>query len=220
MSVLEEIAALVEMGRTDAASKYPRSMVGKPGVKEKVADALEQGVAARDILNEALTVGMRSLGKKFSCGDVFVPEVLMAAKAMNAGVEILRPHLATGESSARGVLILGTVQGDIHDIGKNLVKMLVEGSGWDVVDLGTNVSAQAFVDAAKAKTPTAVGLSALLTTTMEEMRGTVKALRNAGVNVPVIVGGAPLTDGFAKEIGAVYGKDPSAAVEILDALVA
>jgi 5-methyltetrahydrofolate--homocysteine methyltransferase len=218
--ILNEIANLVERGKLDAASKYPRDLMGQPGVKEKVQAALDAGIAARDILNEGLTVGMRALGKKFSSGEVFVPEVLLAAKAMNAGVDILKPLLATGEQDNRGVFIIGTVQGDIHDIGKNLVKMLVEGSGWKVVDLGTNVSPQAFVDAAKSNNAAAIGLSALLTTTMEEMRSTVKALRDAGVTVPVLVGGAPLTDGFANEIGAVYGKDPSAAVEYLDKLAA
>ena len=163
---------------------------------------------------------MRALGKKFSEGTVFVPEVLLSAKAMNAGVDILKPLLATGEVDERGVLVIGTVQGDIHDIGKNLVKMLVEGSGWKVVDLGTNVSPEAFVEAVKNNNAAAVGLSALLTTTMEGMRSTVKALRDAGLTVPVLVGGAPLTDSFAKEIGAVYGKDPSEAVEYLDNLVA
>ena len=218
--ILSEIAALVERGKLDAASKYPRDLIGQPGVKEKVQEALDSGIPAQQILNEALTIGMRSLGKKFSNGEVFVPEVLLSAKAMNAGVDILKPLLATGENDARGVLVIGTVQGDIHDIGKNLVKMLVEGSGWKVVDLGTNVAPEAFVEAVKNNNAAAVGLSALLTTTMEGMRATVKALRDAGLTVPVLVGGAPLTDSFAKEIGAIYGKDPSEAVEYLDKLAA
>ena len=218
--ILSEIAALVERGKLDAASKYPRDLIGQPGVKEKVQEALDSGIPAQQILNEALTIGMRSLGKKFSNGEVFVPEVLLSAKAMNAGVDILKPLLATGENDARGVLVIGTVQGDIHDIGKNLVKMLVEGSGWKVVDLGTNVAPEAFVEAVKNNNAAAVGLSALLTTTMEGMRATVKALRDAGLTVPVLVGGAPLTDSFAKEIGAIYGKDPSEAVDYLDKLAA
>ena len=218
MDLLEQIASLVERGRADARSNYPRDMKGQPGVKELVEQALAAGHTAQQILNEGLTIGMRALGRKFCDGEVFVPEVLMAAKAMNAGVDVLRPLLQKSDSAGRGTFIVGTVEGDIHDIGKNLVRTLVEGSGWKVVDLGVNVSPAQFVAAAREHQPVAVGLSALLTTTMEGMRGTVKALRDAGLGTPVVVGGAPLSHSFAEEVGAVYGKDPSQAIDILESL--
>ncbi len=216
MASFEEVAALVEQGKTDAQSNYPRHLKGQPGVRELVRAMLDEKVPAMDILNKALTPGMRSLGKKFSEGTVFVPEVLLAMKAMKAGVEELLPFLKQSEISSRGTFVIGTVQGDIHDIGKNLVKMLLEGVGWNVVDLGTNVPAAKFVEAVKEHKPAAIGLSALLTTTMEAMKEVVTTLRAAGIETPVIVGGAPLSDSFAKEIGATYGQDPQAAIEILD----
>ena len=218
MEILEEIAALVEQGKTDAQSNYPRALKGQPGVREKVKDALAQGVNPVKVMEDGLAPGMRALGKKFAEGKVFVPDVLMAKKAMEAGMSEILPLLKKGDAVGRGVVVLGTVKDDIHDIGKNLVKMLLEGVGWEVADLGTDVSAQQFLEAAKEKKPVAVGVSALLTTTMEGMRDVVKALRDAGLKTPVIVGGAPLTDGFAKEIGAVYGRDPQAAIEWLDKL--
>jgi 5-methyltetrahydrofolate--homocysteine methyltransferase len=220
MEILAQIAGLVERGRADANSNYPRDMKGQPGVKEKVKEALAQGIPASQILNDGLTIGMRGLGQKFCEGEVFVPEVLMAAKAMSAGVEILRPLLQKSDTAGRGTFVVGTVEGDIHDIGKNLVKTLVEGSGWQVADLGVNVSPSQFVAAAREKQAVAVGLSALLTTTMEGMRHVVEALRDEGMDTPVLVGGAPLSEAYAREIGAVYGKDPSAAIEILERLVA
>jgi len=144
-----------------------------------------------------------------------VPEVLMASKAMKAGMERLKPHLHAEDIPRKGTFVLGTVQGDVHDIGKNLVKMIVEGAGWEVVDLGTNVSPERFVEAVKTHHPVAVGLSALLTTTMQQMASVIAALRRAKLEVPVIVGGAPVSESFAREIGAVYGRDPDAAVSFL-----
>jgi len=220
MEILGEIAALVEQGKKDAQSNYPRHMKGQPGVHEKVEEALAQGVEPMRILNEGLTPGMRALGKKFADGQIFVPEVLMASKAMNAGVEILRPLLRQGEVRSRGTVVLGTVAGDIHDIGKNLVKLLIEGNGWNVEDLGVNVVLQRFVESVRKTNPVAIGLSALLTTTMESMRDVVGALREAGVETPVVIGGAPVTEGYAREIGAIYGRDPQAALDILDQISA
>jgi len=159
---------------------------------------------------------MRTVGELFANGSLFVPEVLMAAKAMKAGMEALRPHLAAANTAPRGRFVLGSVQGDVHDIGKNLVRMLVEGAGWEVIDLGINLPPEQFVKAAKEEKVIAVGLSALLTTTMLQMRTTVAALRDAGLNIPVIIGGAPATDSFAREIQVAYGKDPQDAIAFLE----
>ena len=219
MATFEEISALVEQGKVDADSNYPRHLKGQPGVRELVRELIAAGTDPLTILNEALTPGMRSLGKKFSEGTVFVPEVMLAMKAMKAGVVEVMPYLKQADIKPRGTFIIGTVQGDIHDIGKNLVKMLLEGVGWNVVDLGTNVDSQGFVNAVREHKPDALGLSALLTTTMETMRQTVRQLREAQLDVPVLVGGAPISESFAAEIGAHYGQDPQAAIEILDRLV-
>ena len=219
MATFEEISALVEQGKVDTDSNYPRQLKGQPGVRELVREFIAAGTDPLTILNEALTPGMRSLGRKFSEGTVFVPEVMLAMKAMKAGVEEVMPYLKQADIKPRGKVVIGTVQGDIHDIGKNLVKMLLEGVGWNVVDLGTNVDSRAFVNAVREHKPDALGLSALLTTTMETMRQVVAQLREADLEVPVLVGGAPLSESFAAEIGAHYGQDPQAAIDILDRLV-
>ncbi|AXA34958.1 MAG: corrinoid methyltransferase [Candidatus Sumerlaea sp.] len=218
MDYLSKIAELVICGRADARSKYPPTMVGQIGVQEAVTEALGAGVPAMTIVNEGLARGMRTVGERFASGHIFVPEVLMAAKAMKAGMEVLRPHLAAANTAPRGRFVLGSVQGDIHDIGKNLVRMLVEGAGWEVIDLGTNVPPEQFVKAAQEEKVVAVGLSALLTTTMLQMRATVAALRQAGLNTPVIIGGAPVTDSFAQEIQVAYGRDPQDAIAFLEQL--
>lgn len=219
MSILVEIAELVAAGHADRESKFPPALVGQPGVAEKVSEALESGVSPDQIMREGLMAGMEVVGRRFGAGEIFVPEVLMASKAMKAGMERLKPFLGSGGASRRGVFVLGTVLGDVHDIGKNLVRMIVEGAGWEVVDLGTNVAPERFVEAVRNHKPVAVGLSALLTTTMQQMPGVIAALRRAELDVPVIVGGAPVNERFASEIGAVYGRDPQAAVNFLSSCV-
>jgi 5-methyltetrahydrofolate--homocysteine methyltransferase len=218
-SLLAEIAELVAQGHANAASKYPPSMLGKPGVAEKVAEALENGIDPRQIVEEGLTAGMEIVGKRFGSGEIFVPEVLMASKAMKAGMEILKPRLGQADVPRKGVFVLGTVLGDVHDIGKNLVRMIVEGAGWEVVDLGTSVPADRFVEVTRELRPVAVGMSALLTTTMQQMAVVVDALRKAGLDVPVIIGGAPVQAAFADSLGARYGRDPQDAVAYLNELV-
>jgi 5-methyltetrahydrofolate--homocysteine methyltransferase len=159
---------------------------------------------------------MGAIGKKFSENKVFVPDVLMAAKAMQAGMAHLRPFFESGEAQHRGTLIIGTVQGDLHDIGKNLVCMVMEGGGFKVVDLGVDVSTEKFMEAVKENPGCAVGLSALLTTTMVNMEKTVKAVKETDADTKVIVGGAPLTMEFAKKIGAdFYSPDPQGALDYL-----
>jgi 5-methyltetrahydrofolate--homocysteine methyltransferase len=164
---------------------------------------------------------MDEVGEKFSAGELFVPEMLMAAQAMKAGLEMLKPHLAEGQSQRKGTVVIGTVKGDLHDIGKNLVSMMMEGAGFDVVDLGVDVESEAFVKSAAEKNADVIALSALLTTTMPAMQTTVKAVKEAGMTVKTIIGGAPVTQAFADQIGADgYSADAPGAVKLVKELVA
>jgi len=186
-------------------------------VGELVQDLLDGGMAPGDVLNDALLVGMDKVGRDFKAGDLFVPEVLFAARAMQAGMDVLRPLLADSEISSSGKYIVGTVQGDLHDIGKNLVRMMLEGGGFEAIDLGVDVSPSAFVDAVREHKPDLVGISALLTTTMAQMKVTIEALEEAGLrdSVKIMVGGAPVTADFAEKIGAdAYAPDAASAVDI------
>ena len=186
-------------------------------VAELVQQALDQGMEPQDILAGGLIAGMDEVGKDFKAGDLFVPEVLIAARAMHAGMGILRPLLAESDASSAGKLIIGTVEGDLHDIGKNLVKMMIEGAGFETVDLGTDVKPDGFVEAVREHQPRVVGMSALLTTTMVNMKATIEALEEAGLrgSVKIMVGGAPVTAAFAEEIGAdAYAPDAASAVDV------
>jgi 5-methyltetrahydrofolate--homocysteine methyltransferase len=177
--------------------------------------ALEQGEAAKDVLDNALVTGMNEVGVRFKRGDMFVPEVLMSADAMQAGLNVLRPELAASGVKLIGKILMGTVKGDLHDIGKNLVSMMCEGSGFDIIDIGFNVPPEKFIDAIKEHQPNIVGMSAMLTTTMRAMGHTIKAIEEAGLRdqVKIMVGGAPVDAEFAKRIGADgYGSNaPSGA---------
>lgn len=191
------------------------------GEDEKVAQlvqrALDQGVTPQQILSDGLITGMDVVGRDFKVGNLFVPEVLVAARAMHAGMDVLRPLLAEGGGVTIGKYVIGTVEGDLHDIGKNLVKMMLEGAGFETVDLGVDVRPGAFVEAVRQHKPKIVGMSALLTTTMVNMRTTIEALEEAGLRemVRVMVGGAPVTAEFAKEIGAdAYAPDAATAVDV------
>ncbi len=191
-------------------------------VKLLTLEALSKGEKASEILNNGLIAGMDIVGEKMEAEDMFIPEVLMSAKAMSAGLEVLKPHLAEDESNGRGKVVIGTVQGDLHDIGKNLVKMLIEGAGFEVIDLGTNVETEKFISTAKENNAGIIALSALLTTTMPVMKDIVDGLESAGIRdkVKVLVGGAPVTEEYAKEIGADgYGSDAGSAVRIAKSLV-
>jgi 5-methyltetrahydrofolate--homocysteine methyltransferase len=181
-----------------------------------VQKALDQGLAPAEILQGGLISGMDEVGRDFKAGDLFVPEVLIAARAMHAGMGVLRPLLAESDATSAGRYLIGTVKGDLHDIGKNLVKMMLEGAGFETVDLGTDVEPQAFVDAVRQHKPTLVGMSALLTTTMVQMRATIEALTEAGLrdSVKIMIGGAPVTEAFAQEVGAdAYAPDAASAVD-------
>lgn len=185
-------------------------------VVEEVEEALSRGMAPYDVLTQGLVAGMNIVGIDFRDGVLFVPEVLMAAKAMKAGMAILRPLLAETGAPKVGKMVIGTVKGDIHDIGKNLVAMMMEGAGFDVINLGINVDAEAFLAALKEHQPDILGMSALLTTTMPYMRVVIDALKEEGIrqDYVVMVGGAPLNEAFAEDIGAdAYCRDAAVAVE-------
>jgi len=177
--------------------------------------ALEEGAAAESILNEGLIAGMDIVGSRFSKNEIYIPEMLIAARAMKSAMEILEPELVKAGVEPIGKFLLGTVQGDLHDIGKNLVGMMMKGAGFDVIDIGIDVPDEKFVEQAKATGVRLIGMSALLTTTMPAMERAVKAVRDAGIQAKIIVGGAPVTQGYADKIGADgYSPDAAQAVGI------
>lgn len=194
-----------------------------PKVKQLVEAALAEGVAPAEIITNGLIPGMAVIGERFKVNEIYVPEVLIAARAMNAGLGIVKPLLAAGDFEPIGTVAIGTVKGDLHDIGKNLVAMMLEGAGFEIVDLGIDVSSEKFVNAVVEKGVTHVAMSALLTTTMPSMKDTIDALKAAGVRdkVKVMIGGAPVTQKYADEIGADgYSSDASSAVDLAKALMA
>lgn len=186
-------------------------------VKELVQTAIDSGLSASEILNDGLLAGMNIIGRKFKNNEVFIPEVLIASRAMNNGAEILKPLLKSSDNSSKGKVCIGTVEGDIHDIGKNLVKMMLEGKGLEVIDLGVNVPAQKFIDTAINENCQVICCSALLTTTMPAMKTVIEKANEAGINgkIKIMVGGAPVTENFAQEIGAdTYTPDAATAAEV------
>lgn len=191
-------------------------------LQELVQEALNAGVPANDILQKGLIAGMDIVGEKMQSGDMFIPEVLMAARAMSFSVEILKPLLAEGEATSAGKMIIGTVKGDLHDIGKNLVVMMIESAGYEVIDLGVDVEPDMFVKAIKENKPSLVGLSALLTTTMPMMRKSIESIEESGLrdSLKIIVGGAPVSQSFADEIGANgYAADAGSAAKLAKTLI-
>ncbi len=204
MELLDKISELLQKGKAK-------------DVKTLVQQAIDEGVPAQQILEEGLLSGMSVIGEKFKNNEVFVPEVLVAARAMNKGAELLKPLLAEEGVKATGKVCIGTVKGDLHDIGKNLVKMMLEGKGLEVIDLGTDVSPEAFVETAREQNCQIICLSALLTTTMGVMADVVKAAQDAGIrdNVKIMIGGAPVTDEFCQRIGAdAYTADAATAADV------
>jgi 5-methyltetrahydrofolate--homocysteine methyltransferase len=183
--------------------------------------ALSEGMAPKSVLDEGLIAGMEVVGDRFKKNEVYIPEVLIAARAMKMAMEVLEPELVKAGVQPIGRLVIGTVQGDLHDIGKNLVAMMLKGAGFEVIDLGVDVSPTRFVEEAKSRNAQLVGMSALLTTTMPGMEKTVKALQEAGVTAKIMVGGAPVTQSFAEKIGAQgYAPDAASAVDTAKGLVA
>jgi len=191
-------------------------------VKKLTQEALGRGESAEIVLKNGLIQAMDRVGAKFKNGEIYIPEVLIAARAMHAGMAVLKPILSKSTGTITGKVIIGTVKGDLHDIGKNLVVMMLEGGGFEVVDLGIDNSADKFIDAIKTHRPQVIGMSALLTTTMREMKNTIQAIEWAGLRnqVKTIVGGAPVTEKFAKEIGADgYAPDAASAVDMAKSLL-
>jgi 5-methyltetrahydrofolate--homocysteine methyltransferase len=193
----------------------------EPGVVDLVKAEIAAETGIDEILNTGLIGAMDIVGKKFSDGELFVPEMLMAAQAMKAGLEVLKPHLSGEAAVSRGTVVIGTVKGDLHDIGKNLVSMMMEGAGFDVVDLGVDIDAEKFVKAATEHNAGVVALSALLTTTMPVMEAIIVAIKEAGIAAKTIIGGAPVTKAYANQIGADgYSEDAPGAVELARKLFA
>ena len=214
--LLAQIATCVERGKISAAAPFPPDMKGQDGADELTKLALSQGISPQELLSKGLVVGMYNVGEKFRLNKVFIPDVLMAAKAMYAGMKHLKPYFQSGEVKRRGTFVIGTVAGDLHDIGKNLVAMIVEGGGWEVIDLGVDVAIDKFVKTVQQHPGCSVGISTLLTTTMMNMEKTTKELSAKFPGIRVIVGGAPLSKEFADKIGAGYSPDPQGAVSFLN----
>lgn len=219
--LLIKISECIEFGKINQASPYPPQMKGQEGADELTRKALEEGIHPQDILTLGLMPGMERIGVKFRENRVFVPQVLMSAKAMSTSMVHLKPHFLSGAAKQKGTFIIGTVLGDLHDIGKNLVAMMVEGNGYKIVDLGTDVSAAKFIEAVKENPDSVVGLSALLTTTMVNMEKITQEIKQAVPGTLVTIGGAPVTREFCQKIGADnYSPDPQGVVEYLNARIA
>lgn len=217
--LLEKLSVCVEFGKIDIKSPYPPAMKGQEGAFEITKNALDSGISPSEILEEALIPAMSRVGQKFSRNEIFVPQMLMAAKAMSSSMVHLKPYYLSGQTKRKGTFIIGTVTGDLHDIGKNLVAMMIEGAGWEIIDLGVDVSVDKFIQAADKYPGSVIGLSALLTTTMENMRKTVIALREKHPHQKILVGGAPVTSEFCTKIGAdFYSPDPQGAVDYLKSI--
>ena len=189
-------------------------------VAKLVQEALDEGVDAKKILDEGLIPGMDVVGVKFKNGEVYVPEVLVSARAMTAGMKLLEPILAKTGAKPKGTIVIGTVRGDLHDIGKNLVAMMLKGAGWKILDLGVDVDPEKFVSTAMENNAEVIGMSALLTTTMVNMKSVIEVAKEKGCGSKIVVGGAPITQDFADEIGADgYAPDAASAVELLNSYV-
>jgi len=219
--LLVKLSECIEFGKINKAAPFPPQMKGQDGADEITSQLLEAGVGAQEILLEGLMPGMERIGVKFRENKVFVPQVLMSAKAMSTSMVHLKPFFASGAAKQKGTFIIGTVLGDLHDIGKNLVAMMVEGNGYKVVDLGTDVSAEKFIAAVTENPEAVVGLSALLTTTMVNMEKITKEIKEALPGTLVTIGGAPVNGDFCSKIGADnYSPDPQGVVEFLNKKIA
>jgi len=219
--LLEKLLEVVELGKADQKSPFPPQLKGQDGASELTVQALEAGISPQAILESALVPAMDKVGKKFSENKIFVPQMLMSARAMGAAMVQLKPFFSSGEIKTKGTFIIGTVKGDLHDIGNNLVAMMVEGSGWKVIDLGVDVPSEKYIAAVKENPGAVVALSALLTTTMVNMGDIVADIKAELPDTFVFIGGAPVNNEFCKKIGAdAYTPDPQGVVEWLAKLVA
>lgn len=218
--ILSKLAQCVEVGKIDKDSPYPPNMKDQDGANELTKKALDNGIKPTEILETALIPAMAIVGNKFSRNEIYVPQMLMSAKAMHGAMVHIKPYFLSGETKRKGTFIIGTVSGDLHDIGKNLVSMMVEGGGWEVIDLGVDVGEDKFIQALEKNPQAAIGMSALLTTTMENMRKIVFAIKQKHLGSKILVGGAPVTQEYCEEIGSdFYSPDPIGAVAFLDSLV-
>ena len=216
-NILDQIAICVEAGKINKTSPYPPAMKDQDGADELAKRALEEGFKPDEILEKALIPAMANVGNKFSRKEIYVPQMLMSAKAMGGAMIHLKPYFQSGETKRKGTFIIGTVTGDLHDIGKNLVAMMVEGGGWEVIDLGVDVSSEKFLKALGEKPDAIIGLSALLTTTMENMKKIVTDIKAKSASSIILVGGAPVTQDYCNKIGAdFYSPDPQGAVNYLN----
>jgi methanogenic corrinoid protein MtbC1 len=217
--ILEKLLEAVQLGKVDKKSPYPPQLKDQDGAYELAKNALEQGCKPDEILEKALIPAMAIVGNKFSRHEIYVPQMLMSAKAMHGAMVHIKPYFQSGETKRKGKFIVGTVSGDLHDIGKNLVAMMIEGGGWDVIDLGVDVGAEKFLKALDENPGAVVGLSALLTTTMENMKKTVSAIKEKHSGSKILIGGAPVTQDYCNKIGAdFYSPDPQGAVNYLKQL--
>ena len=218
-NILEQLAYCVENGKINKSSPYPPAMKDQDGADELARKALDEGIKPDEILENALIVAMANVGNRFSRKEIYVPQMLMAAKAMNSAMAHLKPFFQSGETKRKGKFIIGTVSGDLHDIGKNLVAMMIEGGGWEVIDLGVDVGEEKILKALEENPGASVGLSALLTTTMENMKRIVAAVKDKHPDSKILVGGAPVTMDYCTKIGAdFYSPDPQGAVNYLKKL--
>lgn len=219
-NLLIQIGECVETGKVNLSSPYPPSLKGQPGTDELTREALQQGIPPGDILNKALVPAMNRVGEKFTENKIFVPQMLLSAKAMSASINHLKPYFSREEVKRKGTIIMGTVMGDLHDIGKNLCCMMMEGAGWEVIDLGVDVKAEKFIERLAESPGAVVGMSALLTTTMNNMETMILSIRSKYPTTKIIVGGAPLTAEFARQIGAdAYGRNPQDNITWLESLI-
>jgi len=206
--LLAQLADCIARGKVDIDSPYPPELKGQEGAIELTRRGLAT-LTPREVLQDGLTAGMRRVGDRFESGQAFIPDLLIAARAMTAAMDLVKPHFASGEIRYRGKIILGTVAGDLHDIGKNIVRMVLEGDGWEVTDLGVDVTSERFLAALADNPASMIGMSALLTTTMINMEKTAAEIRERFPDTAVFVGGAPLTEEFSTRIGADgYFPDP------------
>lgn len=214
--ILEKLLEAVEFGKVDQKSPYPPQLRGMDGAFELTENALNAGIIPQEILEGALVPAMERVGKKFSENKIFVPQMLMSAKAMSASMKLLKPFFTSGDIKTKGTFIIGTVKGDLHDIGKNLVAMMVEGAGWTVIDLGVDVPSERYIGALDENPGAVVALSALLTTTMVNMKEIVMDIKDQKPGTNVFIGGAPVNNDFCKKIGAdFYAPDPQGVIEHL-----
>lgn len=218
--LLSYLSNCVENGKDKKETPIPPELKGKDGALEITQTLLDQAVSPDTILKQSLMPGMDRIGERYSQGKAFVPHLLLASRAMNASLNLLKPYFDSGDIEQKGTFIIGTVKGDLHDIGKNLVRSIVQGSGWEIVDLGTDVGADKFLESLAEYPHAFVGLSALLTTTMINMEGIVKSIKEKYPDKKILIGGAPVTEEYMESIGADFcSHDPKSAADYLNTFV-